>query len=240
MNDVRRGLDALRHHPELWKWLVAPAVVTLVILAAIVIAIVHLVAPLVAGVEHHLPAFIASAAGTLLTLLVVAVLAIGGLFAFATVAGAVAGPFNEQLSEQLEAKLTGRTPPAFSIARLGREMATGAAHAVRRILTAIVGTIVVFAIGFVPGIGTIAAVILGFYFAARASAYDCYDSVLARRHLSYDEKLAYLAANRSRTLGLGAAVAGMLLVPGLNLVALGIGSAGATVAALDRPLREKR
>jgi uncharacterized protein involved in cysteine biosynthesis len=37
--------------------------------------------------------------------------------------------------------------------------------------------------------------------------------------------------HRQRTVGLGATVAVMLLVPGLNLVALGLGAAGATVAA---------
>ena len=44
---------------------------------------------------------------------------------------------------------------------------------------------------------------------------------------------AYLARHRGRTLGLGATVAGMLLVPGLNLIALGIGAVGATLADLD-------
>ena len=54
------------------------------------------------------------------------------------------------------------------------------------------------------------------------------------------DKLAYLAEHRSRTYGLGAATAGMLLVPGLNLVALGLGAAGATVAMHDRWSAELR
>ena len=65
------------------------------------------------------------------------------------------------------------------------------------------------------------------------AAYDCYDAVLSRRDLPYEAKTAYLAARRGRTFGLGAAVAGMLLVPVLNLVALGVGAAGATLAVLD-------
>ena len=60
--------------------------------------------------------------------------------------------------------------------------------------------------------------------------------------MAYRDKLAYLARHRGRTLGLGLAVSGMLLVPGLNLIALGLGSAGATVAvhalgAIQRPGR---
>jgi uncharacterized protein involved in cysteine biosynthesis len=76
-------------------------------------------------------------------------------------------------------------------------------------------------------------VVLGGWFAASGSAYDCYDAVLARRELAYADKLAYLARYRSRTLGLGAGVAGLLLIPGVNLVAVGVGAAGATLAALE-------
>jgi len=233
-HDVSRGLAALRRYPGLWKWLVAPAVLSLTILVAVIATIVHFVAPLIASVEHHLPGVIASIAGTLLAIVVIAGLAMGGLLIFATLAGVVAGPFNERLSEQLEARLLGTSVPPFVLRQFLHEVARGATHAVRRVTVAILGTVVVIALGFVPGIGTIAALVLGFLFAARASAYDCYDAVLARRGMAYRDKLAYLAEHRSRTFGLGAATAGMLLVPGLNLVALGLGAAGATVAMHDR------
>jgi CysZ protein len=101
------------------------------------------------------------------------------------------------------------------------------------VIVAVLGAMMVFAIGLVPVIGTIAALVIGGYFSARAAAYDCYDAVLSRRDLPYDQKAAYLAARRSRTLGLGATTAGLLLVPGVNLLALGVGAAGATLAVLD-------
>ena len=110
---------------------------------------------------------------------------------------------------------------------------SGVAHGIRRLGVALLATIVVFAIGLVPGVGTIAALVLGFWFASRATAYDCYDAVLARRGMAYRAKLAYLAEHRSRTLSLGATVTAMLFVPGLNLIALGLGAAGATVAMTD-------
>lgn len=232
-HDVSRGLAALRRFPALWKWLVAPAVLTLAILVGIIATIAHVLARVVAAIEAHLPAFIATITGALLTVLVIAALAVGGLLLLATLAGVVAGPFNERLSEQLEAKLYGRRAPPFVLRRFLHELARGALHAMRRVVVAIAGMLVVFSLGFVPGIGSLAALVLGFYFAARASAYDCYDAVLARRGMAYRDKVAYLADHRSRTFGLGAAVAAMLLVPGLNLFALGLGSAGATVAMLD-------
>ncbi|CAN5435947.1 hypothetical protein BH11MYX1_BH11MYX1_41900 [soil metagenome] len=232
-HDVSRGLAALRRFPALWKWLVAPAVLTLAILIAIIATIAHFLSSILAAIDAHVPAFIASITGALLTILVIAALAMGGLLLLATLAGVVAGPFNERLSEQLEAKLRGQPTPPFVLRTFLHEVARGAIHAVRRVIVAIAGTIVVFSLGFVPGIGSIAALVLGFYFAARASAYDCYDAVLARQGMAYREKVGYLADHRSRTFGLGVAVAAMLLVPGLNLIALGLGSASATVAMLD-------
>jgi uncharacterized protein involved in cysteine biosynthesis len=89
-------------------------------------------------------------------------------------------------------------------------------------------------LGFAPVIGTIAAVIVAAWLAAHAAAYDSYDAVLGRRLMPYRGKLAYLAHHRGRTIGLGAAVAGLLFVPGLNLIALGLGAAGATVASLEQ------
>lgn len=211
-------------------WVVAPAVVTLALLIGAIALVAHLVAPAVDWMLGHAPSWLAAVAGPLLSLLVIAVLSIGALLVFVAVAGTIAGPFNEILSEHVEAAVTGRPAPTFSIGNFAHGALLGIVHGIRRIAVALAGVVLVLALGFVPVIGTIAAAILGAWFAARGAAYDCYDAVLARRSLAYRDKLAYLADHRGRTLGLGGAVAAMLLVPGLNLVALGLGAAGATVA----------
>jgi len=231
--DLSRGLAAVRRCPGAWKWLLAPALVSLVLIAAAIAGIAHITHPLVAWATGHLPSFLADAAGALLELFVVAALGLGALLIFTAVAGAITGPFNEMLSERIEAHLTGRPAPAFSLPGFLHELSLGIVHGIRRVIVAILGAIVVFAIGFIPVVGTIAALVLGFWFAARGAAYDCYDAVLARRAMAYRDKLAYLGRHRARSLGLGATVAALLLVPGLNLVALGLGAAGATVAAHD-------
>jgi CysZ protein len=112
-------------------------------------------------------------------------------------------------------------------------------HALRRLAVALAGIALVFAVGLVPVVGTIAALGIAAWFAGTAAAYDCYDAVFGRRSMAYRDKLAYLSRHRGRTLGLGLAVAGLLLVPGLNLLALALGSAGATVAdhAIQRGAR---
>ena len=230
MRDAGRGLAALRAHRALWRWVAAPAIVTLVLLAGAVVGIAYAVGPVVGWVAAHLPGPVARFASPILTVLVVGGLVLAALLVFTSVAGAIAGPFNEQLSEHLEAELTGRPPGPFSLREFAVGAAVSAVHALRRLIVALVGIALVFALGLVPVVGTVAALGVAAWFAATAAAYDCYDAVFGRRAMAYRDKLAYLSRHRGRTLGLGLAVAGLLLVPGLNLLALAVGSAGATLA----------
>ncbi|HSN29826.1 MAG TPA: EI24 domain-containing protein [Kofleriaceae bacterium] len=234
IHDLGRGAHALAARPRLWKWLLAPTAVALVLLAGAVALIWHLVGRVIDWLTAHLPHWLASITGPLLSAAVVVALVIAALLIFVAVAGAIAGPFLEMLSEHLEADLTGIEPPAFSLPRFLHELATSIGHGIRRIAIALLGIAVVFALGFVPVAGPVIALIASGWFAARAAAYDCYDAVLARKGLSYQAKLDYLAAHRARTLGLGAAVAALLLVPFANLIALGLGAAGSTIAAVER------
>lgn len=232
VRDVGRGLAALRAHPALWRWVAAPAIVTGVLLVGAVVGIAYAVGPLVGWVAVHLPGPLARVASPILTVLVAGALVLAALLVFTSIAGAIAGPFNERLSEHLEAELTGRRPGPFSLREFALGAAVSAVHALRRLIVALIGIALVFAIGLVPVIGTLAALGIAAWFAGTAAAYDCYDAVFGRRAMAYRDKLAYLSRHRGRTLGLGLAVAGLLLVPGLNLLALAAGSAGATVADL--------
>jgi uncharacterized protein involved in cysteine biosynthesis len=86
---------------------------------------------------------------------------------------------------------------------------------------------------FVPVVGPAIAAAGTAWVAARFAAYACYDAVWGRRHWSYRDKVGYLHARAGRTLGLGAVVAVMLAVPGVNVLGLAIGSAGATLRMID-------
>jgi CysZ protein len=241
LGDLGRGFGFLGAHPGLWKWVLAPMLVTLLLLVGMIAAVLALARPLVAAATRPLmeaaaswlPGIVGDAASGLLWILIVAGLGMGAMLVFVVVAGIVAGPFCELLSEAIEARVTGEPGPPFSLGGFLSGAAAGLVHGLRRLAVTAVGVVLVLALGLLPVVGTAAAVVVGWWLAARASAYDCYDAVLARRGLSYRDKLAYLARHRGRTFGLGAGVAGLLLVPGINLVALGVGAAGATLAALE-------
>lgn len=232
LGDVGKALDFLKSRPRLWKWLVMPALVTLLVLAGIVIGVAALTDPLVTWVAAHVPSWLETIVSWILRIVVIAGVGMAAMVVFVGVAGLIAGPFNEMLSEAVEEELLGKKGPPFAFGAFVKEALVGIAHALRRLATSLVWLVLLFALGFVPVIGTIAAFVIGLYLAASGCAYDCYDAVLARRAMSYRDKQAFLAAHRQRSLGIGGAVAGMLLVPGLNLIALGVGATAATLALL--------
>ncbi|HEU5056825.1 MAG TPA: EI24 domain-containing protein [Kofleriaceae bacterium] len=233
--DVARGFRFLTAHPRLWWWVLAPAIVTLVFIVAIIWTVLVVSAPLVAMVTGWAPDFMEPFAGALLRVLAVAGLSVVGFLVYVSLSGLFAGPFCEMLSEEVEERVTGTPSPPFSLFAFLRGLVLGILHAVRRL------AVYLFAIGLALAAGSVVPVIghalgigLAGYFAATTAAWDCYDSIFGRRLWRYRQKQEYLRANRGRALGLGAAVAALLLIPFCNLVALGIGSIGATLAYLDR------
>ena len=239
VHDLGRGSRALAARPRLWKWLVAPSLVAIALLAAAVVVVARVFDRVVGWLGTHLPGWLGSIATPLLSAAAVVGLVLAAMLIFVAVAGAVAGPFLETLSEQLEAELTGVAAAPFSVPRFVHELAVSIGHGLRRLAAAVAGIAFVFALGLVPVVGPIAALVASAWLSARAAAYDCYDAVLARKHASYRDKLAFLARHRGRTLGLGGAVAGLLFVPILNVIALGIGAAGATVAYVELSGRDR-
>jgi CysZ protein len=240
VHDVQRGLAFLRAHRQLWKWVVAPAVVTAAVAIALVVAVGSATSHVVASVVGSLPHWAASLLGAGLTLVVTIALATGAVILFVTLVGLLAGPFCELLSEAAEAELTGTPGPAFSLGSFLRDLIVGVSHSLRRLVAAAFGTSSLFALSMIPVIGSLAAIAIGAWLSCTSTAYDCYDAVLARRGLAYRDKLRFLGAHRARSLGLGVTITALMLVPGVNLVALGIGAVGATLAAHDLEAANRR
>lgn len=234
--DAARGLRYLLAHPRLLGWVVAPAIATLVVIIGVVWAVLALSAPAVAWISAGAPDWLESWLSGVLRVLVVAGLSVVGFLFYVSLSGVLAGPFCEMLSEAVEERVTGKPAPGFSLLTFARGVLLGVLHALRRLAIYLAALGLVFLLGaLVPGVGHAIAAAVGFYLAAKTAAYDCYDAVFGRRLWRYRQKTEYLRAHRGRTLGLGAAVAALLLIPFFNLVALGLGAAGATLAFLELP-----
>ena len=229
--DALRGASFLLLRPRLWKWIIAPALVALVLLVVVVGWLVGLAGPPLAALVGVLPGSWGEAlvrgAVTILTVL-------ASLSVFVGLASLIAAPFNEMLSEAIEAEVTGKPGPPFRVHTFLWELVVGMAHAIRRVVVYLVTmAALLVATLVVPVVGAYLWTIGGAYVTARFASYDACDAVWARKHWRYRDKVAYLRVHRGRTLGLGAVIAALLIVPFVNLVALSIGAAGATLRYLD-------
>jgi CysZ protein len=233
VSDAVRGASYLAARPRLWVWIVLPALVSLALLVGIIAGAIALAEPLLERAVAYVPSGYASWAEGGATVILAIVLGAVGFTVFLSAAALIAAPFNEMLSEAIEAQLTGRPGEPFRPVRFVIDVVVGVFHALRRIAIYLVLIAALFVVSVVvPVIGAIVATALGAYVTARFASYDAYDAVWARKRWRYRDKTAYLSQRRWRTIGLGAAIGGLTLVPGLNLVALSIGAAGATLAFL--------
>jgi len=229
--DGVRGASYLVRNPRLWVWVLLPAVIIGVLLFLTIgwlLAFLHgPLARVTSFIPGHWAAHVIEALAGL-------VLAVASLSIIISLAALIAGPFNEMLSEAIEEKVTGQPGPKFHLGHFLHDLLIGAIHAIRRIAIYLVTMGLLLLAGIViPVAGAIVTTAGGAIATARFASYDSYDAVFSRRRMRYRDKMAYLNANLWRTMGLGAVVSAVLLVPGLNLIALSIGAAGATLRSID-------
>lgn len=227
VGDGLKGASHLLHHPRLWIWVLLPAVITAILLILAVTALVTFLSPWIAAIAAYVPGHFAA---RLLEIVLGVLLAIASFSVVFSVASLIAGPFNEFLSEAIEEHLTGQPGPKFRVWDFLHDLVIGVIHSIRRIAIYLVTMGLLLVIGLVvPVVGTAVAMLGGWIATARFASYDAYDAVFSRRRMRYRAKLQYLNHNLWRTLGIGGVMAVMSIVPFLNLIALSIGAAGATL-----------
>lgn len=233
VSDVFRGASFLAARPRLWGWVMAPAFCAVIVLVALAWAVGALIDPFVVSVANLLPDTLAQAAASLLRIAVLILLSLGALSVYVAVVAMVAAPFNEALSESIEALVTGAPGEKFSVTRFFVDVIRGIVHASRRACVYLVKMAALFGLSFVPVVGPILYVAGGAWATAEFAAYDAYDAVWSRKRLRYRDKMQAMKHQRGRILGLGAVVALLLLLPVVNLLALSVGATAATLASLE-------
>lgn len=147
-------------------------------------------------------------------------------------AGFVAIPFNDRLSERVEADVVGADALVGSTSWWG-DLAVSVAHSLLALVLWAVAMVALFALNLVPGIGSLLAFPLSVLATAVFLAREMIDGPLSRRRLSFLAKLRVLAAHAPRTVPFGLAVALLLWVPGLNFLMMPMAVAGGTLLVLD-------
>jgi len=227
-----RGASFVIARPRLWPLLVAPFVLSLAALAGLARAAIHYRAGVTSAITPG--GWLGSVLGPVLSGLYFLVAAVGAFFLYLPIASLLAAPFNELLAERVEEIALGQHGPPFSLTRLLKELGQALVHETRKFIRWLVLAAAVLACTLLlPGLGAIIGLIGGWFIAARFAAYDALDATLSRRGWSYERKVAFLRERRALTLGLGGAVAALMLVPVVNALALPFGAAGGALLVHD-------
>ena len=143
-------------------------------------------------------------------------------FAFALAAPLVlAAPFNDKLSETVEAQVLGTAPPRASLGRFARELFTSLGNALARLLRFGIVQALLFTLAFVPVVNVLYP-FLAFAWSALWLAEQALDQTAARHLLPWRASRDALRAVRPAGFSMGLVLAAVFLVPlaGLFLVPL--------------------
>ena len=238
-----RGIAFLAQRREAWRYAVIPGVVNFVILLAAFITSFFFVDDLAALLRPEVldakaSGLLAGAGrglGNALLYLLAFLLAAGGALVSALLlAAALAGPFQERLSEVVEQLATGVVvePDRITAGSLTRDGVRAVAGVTQRALLFLVLYIPLFALSILPIVGLIGAAGTMLY-TSFFGALNFMDPTLERSKIPLRAKLAWARARLAPWLGYGAGLLGLLLIPFVGLLLTPAFVAGGTLLWLD-------
>lgn len=230
-----RGLGEWRRHPRRMVLGILPAVVVLLVLTAAFVALLFVVDDLVGWATPFADDWADGVRRAVRVLLGVVVLLGAGLLAVLSFTGLtlmVGDPVYERIWRATEADLGGPVPDHDQ--SWWHAIGDGLALVALGLVTAVV----VFVIGLVPLVGTVAGPVLGVLLAGRLVARELLSRPLAARGMDRRAQAALLARHRGAMLGFGAAVQLCFLVPFGAIVMMPAAVAGATMLAREVLTRE--
>ena len=231
-----RAARFLAAHRALWSLVAIPALINIALFAvAAGVAVTY--ADTVVALLWATPAEGGVWAGLLLILWYVfytAVIVFGLMAAYAVtllLSGIVASPFNDALSARAERLLTGHEAPSSGGSAFQEAVQSVVSSATIVLLyVALMGPVLL--LNLLPGVGSLAATLLGLSLGAFFLSLEFTDIALARRGYSLRQKLRLLRAHPGLAGGFGLSTSLLLWIPLLNVLCVPIAVVGGTALAL--------
>ncbi len=235
------ALKYLSQH-NLWSTAKYPIVLNILILVAIVSGAVWILWPYVSSLTSiitsalgdwswfaWLGAFLAQVINFAIWVLLFPASLVLGFFTLVLIGQAVASPFLDALSQKVETIEIASVEAPLTTSAVLRSLWIALNDLFWGLIVLTLTHIPLFLVGLVPGIGTIVTGIGSFLVTSWLLAHEFVGLPLSRREMSYWGRWNVVWRYRWRTLGLGAAAALLLWVPGVNLVLLPLATVGGTL-----------
>jgi CysZ protein len=236
-----RAIGLINRHRRLWRYIVAPILVNIVVAALLYLG-------LYAGLLRLLESYITVGEGGLAAfffwlvralLAVTLAVAIGFLLVrFGVLLGS---PWYSQLSEELEALLTGHAPPPQRLTFRGvsYDLWRALQFEGKKLLLALSIWLPSLLLLLIPGLGGLLYAAIGITLGATISCLDFFDGPLERRRLGFRAKLALARRLLPASGSFGLAAFGLVSIPLVNLLAIPICVTAGNMLVIDRVIAKE-
>ena len=163
---------------------------------------------------------------------VLSILLVFGYF-FSTIANWIAAPFSGLLAEQLEARLTGATPPDVGVFGIMKDIPRIMKREWQKLAWYLPRAIVLLLLYFIPGVGQTVAPVLWFLFSAWMLAIQYCDYPFDNHKVPFKTMREALRSRKVMNMQFGALTSLFTMIPVLNLVILPVAICGATAMWVD-------
>lgn len=163
---------------------------------------------------------------------VLSILLVFGYF-FSTLANLIAAPFSGLLAEQLEARLTGATPPDVGPLEIIKDVPRIMKREWQKLAWYLPRAVVLLILYFIPGIGQTLAPVLWFLFSAWMLAIQYCDYPFDNHKVPFKTMREALRSRKITNMQFGALTSLCTMIPLLNLVILPVATCGATAMWVD-------
>ncbi|HNP74708.1 MAG TPA: EI24 domain-containing protein [Kouleothrix sp.] len=228
-----RALALLRRTPRLWRYVLVPIVVNLLVGATLYATLLFAGLRAIDGMVVGLPAW-AAAFGALLRLLLLAGLLVGTAFVLVRFGVVLGAPWYARMSDQIELARRGVLPAADDGAGAAlRDLGRALAFELKKLLLVLPIGAALLLLSFVPVAGQILATAGGIALGATIACLDFLDYPLERRRLSFRAKLGAIRRHLPATAGFGLVALGLVSIPLINLLAIPLCVAAGTLLFCD-------
>ena len=225
-----RGFGLWRTRPGLMVLGLIPAIISVVVLAALLVPLVIGMPSLSTWLTPFADGWIEPWRGLLraaVSLVVVAAALALASVVFSALTLTIGDPFYQRIWHAVEVDL-GSPPPAD-----GGSFWTTLGEGLRLVLLGILIAVSVLLIGLIPGVGGFLGAVAGVVLTGRLLARELTGRAFDARDLSPLDRAALFSGSRARVLGFGVATQLCFLIPGGAVAIMPVAVAGSTMLARD-------
>lgn len=145
------------------------------------------------------------------------------------VAGLVATPFNDRLSDEIERMTLGSYEEPFSFRVLVGDLANSLAHSALSLAIWLTVMTCSFFLNLLPVVGSVLSLLIAIVATAIFLGRESMDGCMSRRRMSYRHKYQVVLSQLPLVMGFGLVASALLWIPFLNFVMLPVAVVGGTL-----------